>query len=373
MPFSVTSIQHRAACNVGPDADFYDENGNINSRLLYFRMFNSIGHVQMFYNTADQPESIQERLISEFGANNIELIFSLTINKNKASADFPEESGFSQERIWMVEKNILLHLLDDNFAFIFAAETPTATLSKLKELVEGNADERSKKKLHKFSMVTHQYGVFELEYFDIKKYEIDINKQYNEGFAKADARIREFLEQKYKSGIVLLHGVYGSGKTTYIRHLINETDKNFIYIPISMVSSLNDPDFLPFITQYRDSVLIIEDCEHLIQARKQGSSSSALVNLLNMGDGLLGDALQLKIITTFNSDLKDIDPALLRKGRLVVRYFFDKLEKSKAVALQKELGRKTVLDEAMTLADIYNNDDNDLTGNGERTSIGFKR
>lgn len=373
MPFSITSIQHRAACNVGCDADFYDESGNINSRLLYFRMFNSIGHVQLFQNTADKLESIQERLLSEFGANNMELIFSLTINKDKSSGHFSEQSGFSQERIWSIKKSILIHLLDENFAFIFDAETPTATLSKLKELVQGNADERNKKKLHKFSMVTNQYGVFDLEYFDIKKYEIDVNKQYNEGFAKADARIREFLEQKYKSGIVLLHGVYGSGKTTYIRHLINETDKNFIYIPISMVSSLNEPDFLPFITQYRDSVLIIEDCEDLIQTRKSSTSSSELVNLLNMGDGLLGDALQLKIISTFNSDLKDIDPALLRKGRLVVRYFFDKLDQTKAVALQKELGRKVVFNEAMTLADIYNSDDNDFTGEGERKSIGFKR
>jgi len=238
-------------------------------------------------------------------------------------------------------------------------------------IIEGNVVERERKKLHKFSMITNQYG-FDLEYFEIKHYEIDLHKQYNDDFMPADRKINTFLNEPKSSGIVLLHGLYGSGKTTYIRHLINSTEKNFIYVPLNMVGSLNEPEFLPFISQYRDSVLIIEDCENLIQSRKINGESNSLVNLLNMGDGLLGDALRLKIICTFNADLKEIDEALLRKGRLIVRYFFDKLHEEKSISLQREIKRKPLLNEALTLADIYNSEENDLAGDARQKRIGFK-
>ncbi len=92
-----------------------------------------------------------------------------------------------------------------------------------------------------------------------------------------------------------------------------------------------------------------------------------------MGDGLLGDALQLKIICTFNSDLKEIDDALLRKGRLIIRYYFDKLAVEKSIRLQQSVKCTTIRHEALTLAEIYHTDkyrqDSDITVN----SIGFRR
>jgi ATP-dependent 26S proteasome regulatory subunit len=44
--------------------------------------------------------------------------------------------------------------------------------------------------------------------------------------------------------------------------------------------------------------------------------NAGLINILNNSDGLLSDELCIKFICTFNAPLKDIDEALLRKGRL---------------------------------------------------------
>ena len=62
-----------------------------------------------------------------------------------------------------------------------------------------------------------------------------------------------------------------------------------------------------------------------------------------------------QIIATFNCDLTKIDSALLRKGRLIANYEFNKLdlESSKLLSDQLGFGIEGVT-EAMTLAEIYN-------------------
>ncbi len=98
----------------------------------------------------------------------------------------------------------------------------------------------------------------------------------------------------------------------------------------------------------------MEDCEDLIKPRGSTQlSNDALVNLLNLGDGLLADALNIKIICTFNADVRKIDPALVRKGRLAVEYEFRPLEVEKARKLAQKLGISADITRPMTLADIF--------------------
>ncbi|CAF3347024.1 unnamed protein product, partial [Rotaria socialis] len=76
-------------------------------------------------------------------------------------------------------------------------------------------------------------------------------------------------------------------------------------------------------------------------------------------DGLLGDAMHQQIIATFNCDLTAVDPALLRKGRLIANYEFNKLDLESSKILSDKLGFGTEsVTEPMTLAEIYNQSDN---------------
>ena len=80
--------------------------------------------------------------------------------------------------------------------------------------------------------------------------------------------------------------------------------------------------------------------------------------MLNRSDGLLGDAMHQQIIATFNCDLASIDPALLRKGRLIANYEFNKLDIESAKTLSDKLGfGRDSVTEPMTLAEIYNQGD----------------
>src|SRR5277367_4267769 len=89
------------------------------------------------------------------------------------------------------------------------------------------------------------------------------------------------------------------------------------------------------------------------------STFISLLFVFNRSDGLLGDAMHQQIIATFNCDLTTIDPALLRKGRLIAIYEFNKLDIETSKNLSDKLGFGIQnINEPMTLADIYNQDEN---------------
>jgi hypothetical protein len=110
--------------------------------------------------------------------------------------------------------------------------------------------------------------------------------------------------------------------------------------------------------RHPNSILIVEDAENIIRDRKNDTPlpNQAVSNLLNLSDGLLGDAMQLHIICTFNCDVTGIDPALLREGRLVVEHKFDKLNVSNARRLCTVLGVPGDghdIQEPISISDIY--------------------
>lgn len=191
--------------------------------------------------------------------------------------------------------------------------------------------------------------------------DFDIAKLYNDSFIEEDKKIKEFINKKEKSGLIILHGERGTGKSTYIKHLVGEfTDKKFVYVSSSLIRLFSQPAFQSFLTTLNNHIIILEDCENAIRDRKSGQSDDDAVSLLlNLTDGILGDDLEMKFICTFNDDMKNIDPALLRKGRLVSKYEFKGLEKEKAQSLLKELGHEVMLEKNITLADIFNWGDED--------------
>jgi SpoVK/Ycf46/Vps4 family AAA+-type ATPase len=102
----------------------------------------------------------------------------------------------------------------------------------------------------------------------------------------------------------------------------------------------------------KNSVLCIEDAEDILRSRVS-THNTAVTNILNMTDGLLGKIANLKIICTLNHE-EDIDRALLRRGRLKLKYEFKPLSAEKATKLAKKLGKDVEFKEEMLLSDIYN-------------------
>lgn len=163
--------------------------------------------------------------------------------------------------------------------------------------------------------------------------------------------LKDFMQNEQSQNLMLLHGDPGTGKSNMIRHLIQHSDRNIIYIPPSMAASISQPSFIEFIMENRKSILLIEDAEEILSKDRNAATN----NLLGLTDGFLKDALDLKIIATFNKDINDIDSALRRPGRLFFEYKFNKLSGNEVQDLcdfvEIDIPEKDITD--MTLAEIF--------------------
>jgi len=74
---------------------------------------------------------------------------------------------------------------------------------------------------------------------------------------------------------------------------------------------------------------------------------------LNLTDGILGDFLSIQIICTVNCKASDLDPALMRPGRLVSHRVFRKLFSNEVAALANHYGSTTPPSGECTLAEIF--------------------
>ena len=192
---------------------------------------------------------------------------------------------------------------------------------------------------------------------------------YNEGFEDVHKKIVHSID-KDKNGLYLLYGKPGTGKSTYIRHLIkacSTEDRKFIYVPCKLFDVLTDPNSLSFLMRNRGNVFIIEDCENLVTV-DEGIRSDSITDLLNMTDGLLSDALNIKIICTFNTDYEKIDEALLRPGRCRCKYEFDLLDKDRANKVAEKFNLQKV-EKDITLAELFNPEESFVEEKKKR--IGF--
>jgi hypothetical protein len=208
-------------------------------------------------------------------------------------------------------------------------------------------------------------GAFTLQSHPAKDdFEIDdLDIQYGFGFEKFHDDLMDRFRNE-NQGLVLFHGIPGTGKTYYIRHLLREmaiSKKIVIYMPPNMVDYLVEPAFMTFLSQTvtaysaqgKFCVLLIEDAEPLLASRNTTGRIQGVTNLLNMTDGLLNDMLKLQIICTFNVDLKELDAALLRPGRLIARKEFKALGEIEANLLAQSLGIKYNFKSPATLSEIY--------------------
>lgn len=205
--------------------------------------------------------------------------------------------------------------------------------------------------------------------------EIEVNLEYNYGsdFVNIYDNIVNKLNNK-SCGLYILYGTYGVGKTSLIKHLAKTVNNRmFVFVPTNQLEALVTPALLPILLEHKNIVLILEDAEKAIESREISNTSQSMVStILNLSDGILGSLLNLAIIVTFNTKREKIDEALLRKGRLLVEHKFDKLSIKDSQRLLDYLKKDFVAKEEMTLAEIYNVDDNNFhKEEEEKQKIGF--
>lgn len=157
---------------------------------------------------------------------------------------------------------------------------------------------------------------------------------------------------------------HNTGKTHLIRAMLLEIpDAMFVLISPEMVTSLAGPQLLPLLMSYRGGttgpiVLLLEDADKCLVARDKDNINS-IQSLLNLGDGILGSLLDLRIVATTNANELHMEEAIMRPGRLSKMLEVGRLDVETARGVFKRLCPKKknlpkeLSDANMTLAEVY--------------------
>ncbi len=209
---------------------------------------------------------------------------------------------------------------------------------------------------------------FELINLDESKDDDFIKMNYNDDFIPHYELIYSKLCTHNEKGLVILHGLPGSGKTSLIKQLAKKIpDKRFIFITPQTSNLLGSPSFISYLLEVPNSVLILEDAESILMSN---NNSSAISNLLNITDGLLSDVLNIQLIITFNIEVELANFSFIRAARLIDKFCFGPLTQEKTTNLLKQLGHQNERNESLTLSDIYNYED--VLDLKEEQKLGYK-
>lgn len=225
----------------------------------------------------------------------------------------------------------------------------------------------------KISILLKKDNDYSFNYHKINPYPINLDTMYNPDFLPVHQKIKHDLIHQHK-GVVLLHGVAGSGKTNYIKWLTSQVpEKDFIFVPNSMIHLLTDPAFMNVLIGKKNSILVLEDCENYIAERSiDHSQSDVVASILNIADGMLSDILECQFICTFNANLTEIDHALLRRGRLIAEYHFKELSVEQCNTYLKSAGKDIQVNKPYSLSELIHIDEQDFKAEREKKpAIGF--
>lgn len=223
-----------------------------------------------------------------------------------------------------------------------------------KNMVELLAPFKLKEKSNIYILAS-EYGDLSFNALPVETSKTDLALNYGDEFLETHKELIDSLNNT-RSGLYLFHGLPGTGKSSYIRHLLSENiHRKIAYIPVSLIDRLTHPDMLPLLMRNKNIILVLEDAEKALLSRDITHDSAIVPTILNLTDGLIGDAINLSIVATFNTEKDNIDSALLRKGRLRMSHEFKKLSKENCKKIASSRGiDPDQITEDMTLAEIYN-------------------
>ena len=232
----------------------------LNSMSLYLYQFNNLPSRHFIGNIEGEKaykafkEMFADLIVSEFQYR--------WFKKEKKRFQF-DETVFILKNNCIVEIDFYCEILHDGKQDDFI-EKCTALMNRFKE--------RKKRDPLEINLIVKGSSRLELKSMEVKRTKLDLDLFYEDDFKEVDAVIQKRLNQKKDKGIVLLHGLPGTGKTSYLRYLVGRLKKRVLFLSPNVASNLMDPDFIDLLIDNPNTIVIIEDAENILMDRRTSRS-----------------------------------------------------------------------------------------------------
>lgn len=204
------SLQHHEQ-SIFNDAGCY-----ISGMRIFYAHFKELPCVIKLKEIADK-EAIE--FIEANASENILFCYKKQIIRNNKKDT--EDINF----IYCTKENIIIDIEEKELNIFYSFNKEVEAKMWANNLKEFLIKQISKRTTTEISIIRHtKYGYYTKE-IDFKKPKLNLLKHYNDDLASIHQTIIKSLRQKNKSGIILLHGEPGTGKSTYIRYIIRQQKK----------------------------------------------------------------------------------------------------------------------------------------------------
>lgn len=238
-----------------------------------------------------------------------------------------------------------------------APEFVKSLIEELNDCIVDFFNEEENSKLNTITYSTEGLEIDTIEITKQEKYDIYYSKKT---FKEVNKLIKDI--KKSNKGLSILYGERGTGKTSVINYLVSNIDRMIIFIPNSMIEhTINNPDFRKFLKRFDKPIIVIDDCEMLLN-EVFNKSNLFVNNLVQIIDGFLSDSMEVNVISIFNVDNdSEIDHSLLECNNLLRVIKFEELSLNESTKLSEHLGFNKDYKNKTRVLDIIRNKKNKET------------
>lgn len=268
----------------------------------------------------------------------------LVINKITENSD-----GFLDQKIlYKYNDNIYISCLSSisqnieyliNITFIYKEDSDLKTIEELgfhsyyyQENEINKEENKLEKKLNLISISDNSLNLTGIEIEPL----VDIKLFYNKETFKRFKKLIKKIENNNK-GLSIFFGEKGTGKTSIVKQLTKKLNKEVIYIPNNIIDqTINNPEFKNFINIYNNSLIILDDCEYIIN----NNYNNIVNNLLQLIDGLDSDLYSVNFLLIFNQEESEINQDIIDCNNVLDIIEFNYLSEKESEKLSKHLDKE---------------------------------
>jgi flagellar biosynthesis GTPase FlhF len=198
----------------------------LNARTLYLHYFNTLPSVA-YINNVDGEKALAA--FKEKFSGRIVRVHQYQWYKRA-------EKRYQFDKTVVILDNRCLIEIDSSYCEVLHNGTQSEFIAEITAMMVP-LKERQRRKPLEINMIIQGRTKFELKAMEIKRTQLDLGLFYGDDFKETDETIRKRLNRKNDKGIVLLHGLPGAGKTTYLRFLIGKIKKRVLFLSPSVAAT----------------------------------------------------------------------------------------------------------------------------------------